>query len=114
MSEVAMGAASRRSADSVFSPLTIALMLIIGIIGFAGSVLLSAYAPDLQTGRNGGAHALSNAATGFAGIVELAHATGRNPRLVRAESEWNTEDLVIATPEHGTIDMSKFMAARRG
>lgn len=109
-----MGGAARRNADSVFSPLTIGLMLVIGIIGFAGSLLLGAYAPDLRSGRNAGAHALSNAATGFAGIVELARATGRNPRLIRAEGEWNTEDLVIATPEHGTVDMSKFMATRRG
>ncbi|EZP50055.1 hypothetical protein [Sphingomonas sp. RIT328] len=117
MSELAIGASgggSSRSAGSVLSPLTVALMLVIGIVGFAGSLLLGAYAPDLRSGRNGGTHALSNAATGFAGIVDLARATGRNPRLIRAEGEWRTEDLVVATPEHGTVDMSRLMAARRG
>lgn len=101
-------------ADRVFAPLTVALLLIIGLIGFAGSLLLGAYAPDLASGRNAGSHALSNAATGYAGIVELAEATGRHPRVVRAEAEWQTDDLVVATPEHGTTDMSGFMAARRG
>ncbi|MFN3433593.1 MAG: hypothetical protein ACK4ZY_04275 [Sphingomonas sp.] len=112
MSEI--GIRPGADADRVFSPLTVALMLAIGILGFAGSLLLGAYAPDLRSGHNAGTHALSNAATGFAGIVELARATGRHPRLVRAEGDWKTEDLVVATPDHGAVDMSRFMAARRG
>ena len=113
MSEIAM-AGGRRNADRNFSPLTVALMLVIGILGFGGSLLLGAYAPDLRSGHNAGAHALSNAATGYSGIVQLARATGRDPRLIRAEGAWNTGDLVVATPEHGATDMSKFMNARRG
>jgi len=101
-------------ADRVFLPVTVALLLIIGLIGFAGSLLLGAYAPDLNAGRNAGSHALSNAATGYAGIVELARATGRHPRVLRSDADWKTEDLVIATPDHGTTDMSKLIAARRG
>lgn len=111
MSEVAIG--DRARADSVFAPLTVALLLVIGVLGFAGSLLLGAYAPDFASGRNAGAHALSHAATGYAGIVDLARATGRNPRILRAEEGWDTEDLVIATPDHGTVDVSKFMAMRR-
>ncbi|MEG3125346.1 hypothetical protein [Sphingomonas sp. GB1N7] len=113
MSEVAIGRANGREPTGAFSPLTIALLLIIGLLGFAGSLLLGAYAPDLKSGRNAGAHAMSNAATGYAGIVELARATGRKPRILRAEASWGTEDLVVATPEHGTVDMSKFMATRQ-
>ncbi|MEJ8629960.1 hypothetical protein P0F65_09395 [Sphingomonas sp. I4] len=33
----------------------------------------------MRSGHDGGTHALSNAATGFSGIVALAGATGRNP-----------------------------------
>ena len=98
----------------MFPALTVTLLLVIGVLGFAGSLLLGAYAPDLRSGRNAGAHALSNAATGFAGIVELAAATGRHPRLIRVESDWSTEDLVVATPEHGATDMSRILNARRG
>ncbi len=112
MSEVRIGGAGR--ADSVFSPMAVALLLIIGLVGFAGSLLLGAYAPDLRSGRDAGSHALSNAATGYAGIVELARATGRRPRVLRTDADWNTEDLVVATPDHGATDMSRFMAARRG
>ncbi|WP_294235858.1 hypothetical protein [uncultured Sphingomonas sp.] len=115
MSEIAIGrGGGAKSADHLFSPLTIALMLVIGLLGFAGSMLLGAYAPDLRSGHNGGTHALSNAATGLAGIVELARATGRNPRIIRTDAEWDTDDLVVAAPDHGFVDLSKFMEARRG
>lgn len=103
-----------REPDDVFSRLTVALLLAVGVLGFAGSLVLGAFAPDLRSGRNAGAHALSNAATGYAGLVELARATGRNPRIVRSEQEWDTEDLVVLTPESGSTDMSKVLAARRG
>lgn len=112
MSEVGIG--SNTTPDSVFSPQGVALLLLVGMLGFAGSLLLGAYAPDLKSGRNAGAHALSNAATGYAGIVALARATGRNPRIVRAEAMWDTEDLVVAMPEHGTVDMNAILEARRG
>ena len=75
MSEIAIG--ERRGPDSVLPSRTIALLLVIGVLGFAGFLLLGAYAPDLRSGRNAGAHALSNAATGYAGLVELAQARKR-------------------------------------
>jgi len=56
------------SAPGTFRGLTIALMLLLGIVGFSGVLLLGAYAPDLQSGRNGGTHALSNSAVGFSGL----------------------------------------------
>ncbi len=104
----------KRAAEHLFAPLTVTLLLVIGILGFAGSMLLGAYAPDLRSGQNGGTHALSNAATGFAGIFDLAEATGHKPRIIRAEGGWMTDDLVVATPDHGQVDMTKFMMARHG
>jgi hypothetical protein len=55
---------------------------------------------------------LSNSATGYAGIVRLALATGRNPVIVRNEPMLDTEDLVILTPETGATDMSKPLQMR--
>lgn len=112
MSEVAIR--SGRRTDAAFAPVTIAVLLAVGVLGFIGSLLLGAYAPDLRSGRNAGAHALSNAATGYAGLVALARATGRNPRILRGDRDWDTEDLVVLTPESGRVDMSKVLAARRG
>ena len=51
-------------------------------------------------------HALSNAATGFSGLVQLARATGRHPQIVRNEAMLATEDLVVLTPERGSTDMT--------
>lgn len=112
MSDVGTGRA--RGPDATFAPLTVAVLLAIGILGFAGSMLLGAYGPDLGTGRNAGAHALSNAATGYAGIVALAQATGRNPRILRDAHEWDTEDLLVITPETGAVDVGQVLAARPG
>jgi len=106
MSDIAIG---RQKASNPFQAGAVALMLALGIVGFVGLIVLGAYAPDLRSGRNGGGHALSNSATGFSGIVQLARATGRNPRIVRNEIEFVTENLLIVTPESPFIDMSPVM-----
>jgi len=110
MSDLAMGAGVR--AEGAFRPATIILVAAIGIIAFAGMLILGAYAPDLRSGRNGGTHALSNAATGFSGIVQLARATGRNPLILRNEGLLDTEDLVVLTPETGATEMGQVLARR--
>jgi hypothetical protein len=112
MSDVAAMSGAR--AEGAFKPATILLVVAIGILAFVGMLVLGAYAPDLRSGRNGGAHALSNAATGYSGIVQLARATGRNPRILRAEGLLNTEDLVVLTPETGSKDMTDVLAKRGG
>jgi hypothetical protein len=111
MSDVAIGPGA--PAEGAFRPATIILIVAIGLLAFAGMLILGAYAPDLRSGRNGGAHALSNAATGYSGLVQLARATGRNPQIVRNEPMLDTEDLVVLTPEEGMTDLSKALAIRR-
>jgi hypothetical protein len=110
MSDVAMG--GRAGGQGTFRAATIALVVAIGIAAFVAMLILGAYAPNLRSGRNGGTHALSNAATGFSGIVQLGRATGRNPLVLRDESLLATEDLVVLTPENGSTDMSEVLAAR--
>jgi hypothetical protein len=103
---------TRGEADSAFDVRTVGILMAVGIIAFLAMVVLGAYAPDLRSGRNGGAHALSNAAVGFGGIVRLAEATGRNPRIVRDPRILSTEDLVVLTPERADTDMTKVLAQR--
>ena len=110
MSDVAIAGAAR--GEGAFRPATIVMVVAIGIAAFAGMLILGAYAPDMRSGRNGGAHALSNAATGFSGIVQLARATGRNPRILRNEALLDTEDLVVLTPETGATDMTRALERR--
>jgi hypothetical protein len=110
MSDIAIG--PKAGEGALFRGRTVALMLAIGIAGFVGMLVLGAYAPDLRSGRNGGAHALSNAATGYAGLVKLAEATGRHPRIVRSAHDFETEDLLVVTPESGSTDVSEVLRQR--
>jgi hypothetical protein len=111
MSDIAIG--DRADAGAAFRPATVLIMAAVGILAFVAMLVLGAYAPDLRSGRNGGAHALSNAATGYSGLVRLAVATGRNPLIVRAEQQLDTEDLVVLTPEDGTVNLSRALDLRR-
>jgi len=111
MSELAIGRDSATRSEQ-FRARTVALMLVIGIAGFIAMLVLGAYAPDLRSGRNGGAHALSNAAVGFSGIVRLAAATGRNPVVIRNEHQLDSEDLLVVTPEHGWDNLEPVLNGR--
>lgn len=98
--------------DGAFNPATMLLITAIGALAFIAMLVLGAYAPDLRSGHNGGSHALSNAATGYSGLVRLAQETGRSPVIVRSESDLNNENLAVITPDHGSADLSKILATR--
>ncbi len=110
MSEIVIG--SRGPAESAFNRGTMLLIAAIGMLAFIAMLVLGAYAPDLRSGRNGGSHALSNAATGFSGLVRLAEATSRNPHIVRSVNELDSEDLAVITPDHGWTDLSEILEQR--
>ncbi|HEX6741349.1 MAG TPA: hypothetical protein VF079_06090 [Sphingomicrobium sp.] len=110
MSEVAIGA--RQESDSVFKRGTMLLIVAIGTLAFIATLVLGAYAPDMRSGKNGGAHALSNAATGFSGLVRLAERTDRNPVILRSEGQLDSEDLVIITPETARTNLGDILAKR--
>ena len=86
------------SGDGAFNPRTMLLVTAIGSLAFIAVLVLGAYAPDLRSGHNGGSHALSNAATGFGGLVQLAEATGRKPVIIRAVADLKNEDLAVDHP----------------
>jgi hypothetical protein len=109
MSDVAIG---RADASQLFKPATIALMILVGVVGFFGAIVLGAYAPDLEGAGHPGGHAASHSAIGFSGLVQLAGATGRNPRVVRDEGAWTGEELVVATPESAAANLNKIIEAR--
>jgi hypothetical protein len=110
MSDIAIG---KGEADGSFRMRTVVLILAIGVLGFIGTLVLGAYAPDLRSGRNGGSHALSNAAVGFSGIVKLAQATGRNPQIIRDPHMMDGEDLIIFTPDNGRQDITLGITGRK-
>src|SRR3954471_13398242 len=100
------------ASGSAFNPATMLLITAIGALAFIAMLVLGAYAPDLRSGHNGGSHALSNAATGFSGLVRLAEATGRNPVVVRSVPDLKNEDLAVVTPEDGSVNLAKILETR--
>lgn len=98
--------------EGAFNPRTMLLVTAVGIAAFIAMLVLGAYAPDLRSGHNGGAHALSNSATGFSGLVHLADETGRNPVIVRNETEFDSEDLAVVTPESFASGLDKLLNER--
>lgn len=111
MSEIAIGA--RHGAEGGFRRGTMLLIVAIGVVAFCATLVLGAYAPDLRSGKNGGAHALSNAATGYSGLVQLEQATGHDAQILRHDHSWETEDLVVLTPEMAATDLSEAMTSRK-
>jgi hypothetical protein len=101
-------------AAQVFRPVTVALVILIGAIGFFGMLVLSAYASDIDRSGHTGSHAVSNGATGYSGLVRLAAATGRNPLIVRSQQQWRSDDLIVAAPERAAVDISDLTSAREG
>ena len=114
MSDVVIGGNGDASGGGgrLFAPVTVAVLLAVGIASFVAMVVLGAFAPDLKGSGSGGGHALSDAVHGFSGLVRLAEATGRRPRIVRDTHLYSTEDLVVATPERGSVQVGPVIDRR--
>ena len=110
MSDIAIH--STPGSEGAFNARTMLLITAIGALAFIAMLVLGAYAPDLRSGRNGGAHALSNAAVGFSGLVRLAGETKLNPTIVRSASDFDNEDLAVITPENSSANLAKILKAR--
>lgn len=91
---------------------TMLLITAVGVAAFIAMLVLGAYAPDLQSGKNGGGHALSNSAVGYSGLVRLVEQTGGNPVIVRSVAQFDSEDLAVITPESHTADLSEILDRR--
>ncbi|HLK23710.1 MAG TPA: hypothetical protein VKT30_03535 [Caulobacteraceae bacterium] len=84
----------------VFRPLTVLLLVLAGVFSASAFMVLSAYAPDLRGGDDGGPHALSTSAVGFAGLVRLLQADGVPVEINRdgpdkRDPRWS---LLVLTP----------------
>lgn len=101
MSAAADPAPADGGAGPAFSARAILALVAVGIIAFAGLAVLSAYAPELRTGNDGRAHALSRSAIGFAGVPILMKGLGE-PVLISRTRPHNLENAaVILTPDGG-------------
>ena len=111
MSDVAIG----RGASADRSPFRLGVviaLLAVGVIGFIALLVGNAYAPEPSGYRAGNGHALSNAATGFSGIVRLGRAMGYNVDIAREPSQWSSPQLLVLTPPYGDIPLGDILAKR--
>jgi hypothetical protein len=95
-------AAAPPGGEGAFSPRTVIALLIAGVFAFSALVVVSAYAPDLRGGSDGGGHALSKSAVGYAGMVRLLKAMGEPVVVSRdPKAQAGTTSLLVLTPDPG-------------
>src|SRR5690606_9030408 len=99
-------------------PRLIGGIIAVGVIAFIALWALIALGPQLSSGNDGGGHALSKAAPGYAGIVDLLERTGVGVDLRRqAEKDSREGDrpLLILTPTHSSPpeEIRDLLAAQR-
>lgn len=80
-----------------FAARALLALIALSIVGFLSFLWLSAYADDLRPAQNGGNHALSGSAVGFAGFAELVKRTHGNVRLIRREADLGDDTLLVLT-----------------
>ena len=106
--------------DHGFNPRLIAGVVMIGVIAFVALWALIALAPQISSGNDGGGHALSKAAPGYAGIVDLVERAGAEVELRRRVETTRYDDyepLLVLTPTHRTraSEIAELLdAGRRG
>ena len=107
------------TSDGGFNPRLIAAVVAIGVIAFIALWALIALGPQLSSGNDGGGHALSKAAPGYAGVVDLAERANVHVELRRAIGTGRYGDygpLLILTPTHRTqaADIGELLDAAGG
>lgn len=90
------------SGNALFRPGIVAAVLAAGALAFVVFLWLTAYAPDLRSGRDGGAHALSNGATGFRALGDLLDATGGRVFRAHRATGLFPGGLLVLTPTPAT------------
>jgi hypothetical protein len=82
-----------------FSARMVAILIGAGIVAFAAFLMLSAYAGDFRSNRDGRGHALSVSGNGFAGLVELIGYAGGTATIIRSDQDAASEDLLVVAVE---------------
>lgn len=83
---------------SPFSRGTVLALLLAGIFSFSVLAVLASFAPDLRTGGDPRAHALSKSAVGFGGLVKLLETQGQRVVISRNRAAPGGAALYVLTP----------------
>src|SRR5271167_2015421 len=86
-----------------FRPLTAILLVAVGVFAFSALMVLGAYAPELESGDDGQAHALSKSAVGFGGLARALRLAGDPVLINRGPLPPGSQSgLLIVTPDAAT------------
>lgn len=111
MSDIAIGAAD--DSGGAFRLRTVLILIAAGVAAFIAAMLVGAYGSDDDVSTSGSqAHALSNGATGYSGVIRLAQAAGTGVRIIRDEEELSGPGLVVLTPPAAATPMGGPLSRR--
>ena len=111
MSDVAITRAGPE-AQGLFRLRTIIVLVAVGVAAFAAMVVGAAYAPGSVPKGGGAAHAVSNSAVGYSGIIRLAEAAGYETKVIRDEDLLDSRGLMVLTPQTADTPMGDVIARR--
>ena len=114
MSDLAISRSGDEAGGALFRLRTIVILIAVGVCAFGALLVTTAYAPGSNPRGGGAAHALSNSAVGYSGIMRLAQATGHATNLIRDDNLLSLPGLMILTPQTADTPMGDALARRRG
>lgn len=86
-------------AARTFRPGIVLALILAAVFSLSAIGVLGAYAPELERGDNGGDHALSRSAIGYAGVVKLLRGLDRSVLVSRgATGAGGPDSLLVLTP----------------
>jgi len=98
----AVEAALAEREQPAFARGAIIAMLVAGLFSMSALAVLASFAPDLRTGGDPRAHALSKSAVGFGGLVRLLQLEGKPVLISRTKAPPANPDAIrVLTPDDG-------------
>ena len=91
---------SGTTSQGAFNPKVVVAIVVAGALALLLYMVGTAYSPQFANGNNGGAHALSNSATGYSAIVDMIEEVGGESVSISRDKDTVAENsLLILTPE---------------
>jgi hypothetical protein len=112
MSDVAINRAGDGAGGELFRLRTIIILVCVGVAAFAAMLVATAYAPGSTPKGDGAAHALSNSAVGYSGLLRLAQDAGYDTQVIRDDNLLDGRGLLVVTPQTADTPMGDIIARR--
>ncbi len=87
------GTATAMGPARAFDPRIIGALIVAAILGFIGYWVLTAFSPELSSGQNGRAHALSRSAVSYSALVEVMRRTNHEVAVGRFIPEFPAREV---------------------